>query len=194
MTVANGTLTGSATTSFTFADFGMERPRVAIVLSVEETIKLEFNFRFILEGGDGTLVSVERAVAGYVKTKYPTSALGFQAIAKGFSQAHAREVPPHRSARHIRELAASAGAVVLDDRPTAVLCGVPLVRPCIERVIRIGMPLIMEDVATVWLYVYEGWSPRGECCPRWDESHSKLLLVRRGGSWKVTGVVGYYAT
>jgi len=42
-------LVGSATTSFTFADFGMTAPRVSVVLSVEETIKLELDFRLVLE-------------------------------------------------------------------------------------------------------------------------------------------------
>lgn len=46
-TVENGTITGKATTRFQFADFGMERPRVAIVLSVVDDIKLEYDFRFV---------------------------------------------------------------------------------------------------------------------------------------------------
>jgi hypothetical protein len=40
---------GSAVTSFTFADFGMTVPRVSVVLSVEETIKLELDFHLVLE-------------------------------------------------------------------------------------------------------------------------------------------------
>ncbi len=39
--------TGSATTSFTFADFEMTKPRVAVVLSVEDTIALEYDFTLI---------------------------------------------------------------------------------------------------------------------------------------------------
>ena len=47
-TAANGTdLTGTATTSFTFADFGISQPRVPVVLSVEDTIKLELDFHLI---------------------------------------------------------------------------------------------------------------------------------------------------
>ncbi|HEU4799967.1 MAG TPA: YceI family protein [Gemmatimonadales bacterium] len=38
-------VTGTATTAFTFADFGMEKPRVRSVLSVADTIKLEYDFR-----------------------------------------------------------------------------------------------------------------------------------------------------
>jgi len=37
-------LVGRALTQVTFQDFGMEQPRVAIVLSVEETIQLELDF------------------------------------------------------------------------------------------------------------------------------------------------------
>lgn len=37
---------GSAATSFTFRDFGLEQPSVAVLLSVADTIKLEYDFRF----------------------------------------------------------------------------------------------------------------------------------------------------
>jgi polyisoprenoid-binding protein YceI len=43
----NGVYTGMATTRFTFADFGMTKPRVAIVLSVDEEIVLEYQFRLV---------------------------------------------------------------------------------------------------------------------------------------------------
>lgn len=47
-TAANGTdLTGTAATSFTFADFGISQPRVPVVLSVEDTIKLELDFHLV---------------------------------------------------------------------------------------------------------------------------------------------------
>jgi hypothetical protein len=36
---------GTATTAFTFKDMGLDQPRVPIVLSVEDTIKLEYDFR-----------------------------------------------------------------------------------------------------------------------------------------------------
>jgi len=45
--VDGGELVGSATTSFTFADFGMTAPRVPVVLSVEETITLELDFHLV---------------------------------------------------------------------------------------------------------------------------------------------------
>ncbi len=38
---------GVATTSFTFANFEIPKPRVAIVLSVEDTIRLEYQFRLV---------------------------------------------------------------------------------------------------------------------------------------------------
>ena len=40
-----GQVTGAASTAFTFKDFNMEQPRVPIVLSVADTIKLEYDFR-----------------------------------------------------------------------------------------------------------------------------------------------------
>ena len=43
--VAQGILTGQALTKFTFADFALSKPRVASVLSVEDDIKLELDFR-----------------------------------------------------------------------------------------------------------------------------------------------------
>ena len=40
-------VTGTASTAFTFEDFGLLRPAVPVVLSVEDTIKLEYDFRLI---------------------------------------------------------------------------------------------------------------------------------------------------
>ena len=39
-----GTVVGSAATAFTFSDFGLTQPRVPVVLSVADTIKLEYEF------------------------------------------------------------------------------------------------------------------------------------------------------
>jgi polyisoprenoid-binding protein YceI len=38
---------GTATTAFTFKDFGLDQPRVPVVLSVADTIRLEYDFRFV---------------------------------------------------------------------------------------------------------------------------------------------------
>jgi len=38
---------GSATTAFTFKDLGLDQPRVPVVLSVADTIKLEYDFRMV---------------------------------------------------------------------------------------------------------------------------------------------------
>jgi len=46
-------LIGSAATSFTFADFGLRIPRVAVVLSVEDNIRLELDFHLVLEASAG---------------------------------------------------------------------------------------------------------------------------------------------
>lgn len=43
----NGKVTGTAATAFTFADFQMDKPRVASVLSVADTIKLEYDFTLV---------------------------------------------------------------------------------------------------------------------------------------------------
>ena len=40
----DGAVTGQASVEFTFDDFGMDKPRVAVVLSVEDTIRLELDF------------------------------------------------------------------------------------------------------------------------------------------------------
>lgn len=47
LTVAGNTLTGTATTSFTFEEFGLTKPRVARVMSVEDTIKLEYDLKLV---------------------------------------------------------------------------------------------------------------------------------------------------
>jgi polyisoprenoid-binding protein YceI len=38
---------GTAKTAFTFKDFAIDQPRVPVVLSVSDTIKLEYDFRFV---------------------------------------------------------------------------------------------------------------------------------------------------
>ena len=40
----DGQITGKSSTSFTFADFGLNQPRVRILLSVADTITLEYDF------------------------------------------------------------------------------------------------------------------------------------------------------
>lgn len=42
-------VTGTAATKFTFADFGITQPRVPIVLSVSDTIKLEYDFNLAVK-------------------------------------------------------------------------------------------------------------------------------------------------
>jgi polyisoprenoid-binding protein YceI len=46
-TVDGKQLSGTAATAFTFADFKLVQPRVAVVLSVGDTIKLEYGFRLV---------------------------------------------------------------------------------------------------------------------------------------------------
>ena len=46
----NGQVTGSASTLFTFSDFNIDRPRVPIVLSVQDTIRLEYDFTLVPKG------------------------------------------------------------------------------------------------------------------------------------------------
>jgi polyisoprenoid-binding protein YceI len=48
-TVANREVSGNATTKFAFADFQMAKPRVRSVLSVADTIALEYDFRLVRE-------------------------------------------------------------------------------------------------------------------------------------------------
>jgi polyisoprenoid-binding protein YceI len=40
-------ITGSAATAFTFKDVGLDQPKVPVVLSVADTIKLEYDFRLV---------------------------------------------------------------------------------------------------------------------------------------------------
>ena len=42
-----GKVTGSAVTSFPFSEFGLTQPRVPVVLSVADTIKLEYTFSLV---------------------------------------------------------------------------------------------------------------------------------------------------
>ncbi len=44
---ADGKVTGSASTAFTFADFEMDKPQVRSVISVADTIRLEYDFTLL---------------------------------------------------------------------------------------------------------------------------------------------------
>jgi polyisoprenoid-binding protein YceI len=44
-TFAGDTVSGTAATAFTFGDFALAQPRVPVVLSVADTIRLEYDFR-----------------------------------------------------------------------------------------------------------------------------------------------------
>jgi polyisoprenoid-binding protein YceI len=50
---AGGAYTGRARTAFTFENFGLTKPRVASVLSVVDTIRLEYDFRLVASRGEG---------------------------------------------------------------------------------------------------------------------------------------------
>ena len=43
----NGQVTGNASTLFTFADFNMPQPRVPVLLSVADSIRLEYDFNLV---------------------------------------------------------------------------------------------------------------------------------------------------
>lgn len=49
---SGGQLTGTASTKFAFADFGISPPRVPIVLSVADTIGLEYDFALTRDAGE----------------------------------------------------------------------------------------------------------------------------------------------
>ena len=46
----NGQIAGTASTLFTFADFNIDQPHVPIVLSVNDTIRLEYDFALVPKG------------------------------------------------------------------------------------------------------------------------------------------------
>jgi polyisoprenoid-binding protein YceI len=50
-TRSGNALSGTATTEFTFEDFGMTVPSVMVVLSVDDNIRLQYDFNFVIENG-----------------------------------------------------------------------------------------------------------------------------------------------
>jgi polyisoprenoid-binding protein YceI len=52
--VEGESILGKAVTRIKFGDFGMTQPRVAIVLSVVDDIRLEYDFHFVREASPGT--------------------------------------------------------------------------------------------------------------------------------------------
>ena len=49
----NGGFSGTASTTFAFPDFGMTKPRVAVVLTVADSIRLEYDFRLVPDSAGG---------------------------------------------------------------------------------------------------------------------------------------------
>jgi len=46
----DGHVTGNASTLFTFSDFNIQEPRVPVLLSVQDTIRLEYDFNLVEKG------------------------------------------------------------------------------------------------------------------------------------------------
>ena len=60
-----GRVSGTASTGFTFADFGLTQPRVPVVLSVADTIRLEYDFTLLRQAVAGRALGPDaRRVAG----------------------------------------------------------------------------------------------------------------------------------
>src|SRR5690606_38627292 len=51
----DGSVRGTARTEFTFGEFGLQRPSVASVLSVQDNIRLEYDFTLVPEAGSAPL-------------------------------------------------------------------------------------------------------------------------------------------
>ena len=50
---ANGGFTGTASTTFGFPDFGLTKPRLAVVLTVADSIRLEYDFHLVPDSAGG---------------------------------------------------------------------------------------------------------------------------------------------
>jgi polyisoprenoid-binding protein YceI len=55
-----GRVTGTASTAFTFQEFGLTQPRVPVVLSVADTIRLEYDFTLVPDTAAGPSTSAAR--------------------------------------------------------------------------------------------------------------------------------------
>ena len=53
-TAGDGAFSGKATTSFPFEAFNLTQPKVSVVLSVENEIRLEYDFRLVPEAASGS--------------------------------------------------------------------------------------------------------------------------------------------
>ena len=125
---------------------------------------------------------IERAVARFVRTIYPTQTLGYEEISQEFATPHAPTGPVragYRTPQHTAALVRDLRAVVR--LRTSKLCEERGQTGCISTVIRIGTPVITADSATVWLYAYDPVVP---------EEYDQKLLVKRGpDGWFVAGTI-----
>ena len=135
------------------------------------------------------VAKIERAVAAYAKGLYPGKRLGLDlGVVPGVTENP--PIAPYRTSQHIRDLASDAGANVVTLK-NVVSCLAPKdPRSCSMRdfdaVLRIGVPKLNGDSATVWLYVRRA-SPMG-LVPV-SSSDKKLLAVRKSNAWQVIRVL-----
>jgi len=122
---------------------------------------------------------VERVVARYARVLFKGQRMGFEDSGEEFMTPHPATGPSrveYRTSGHTMALAREAGAEMVR-LPDPSLCGSEIRPACIQTVVRIGVPVVTGDSATVWLYAYQAAYS--------EETDRQLLLVKRGFSWEV---------
>ena len=137
------------------------------------------------QSGNDDVVKIERAVAKYAKTLYVNKRLGLDlGILPGITGSPPKAT--YRTTMHQQNLASDAGATLVS-MSEVVRCATPTdPHSCTTRdvkaVLRIGVPRVEGDSATVWLYVSD--SSPGGLTPI-SSSDRQLLVVRDGNGWRV---------
>jgi len=146
------------------------------------------------QGNQSELLKVELSVARYVKSLGLKGNIGFDESAQP-STVQSSIRPAYRSVQHAASLATEMGAqsVKLDE---VVSCSAPRdPRSCkmngVIQVLRIGVPEIKGDSATIWLYSQDG--REGGLTPV-SQSDKLLLFVRDGNSWRFAKIVSFRET
>jgi len=126
--------------------------------------------------------AVEVAAAHYLARLHPINRIGFEDVPRAFdtSPADTTILPARRSYGHIQKLvdALKARHIPLGSK---LICGEGAAGACVDLVVRIGVPVVGDDSATVWTFTY--------AVREMEELDRQLLLRMVGGVWQVARVL-----
>lgn len=140
-------------------------------------------------GPRSPILEVEQAAAGYLPTLFPDQRIGLDAAPFSYYEKNPTE-QARRTSGHLTLLAGVARAELVVESE-ARFCVSDPGPGCIGALLRIGVPEVSGDTATVWLYARRRWRhPENQAADvRTSHSDTQLLVLRADGRWRVVRVL-----